>query len=220
MIIKKLLNMENISDTCHKGNHKDYLLNIIIFCSKRKGCEFIDMTWGFSLLLKLVFLPCIYAASPPCDVSCGPPACTEPWRASARASTPPSDTQTPSSRRGCGHCWCAVETVNLQLVIAEYHNMIQTAYISTWVCVCVQSPVKDSPSFTRMHRCIPTHILWVMAPFIMADSCFFYLLTGDTDNKSLFFQAVCFSRKRNFLRSWKKRWSGQVFIFYLWSGSH
>lgn len=74
---KKLLNMENISDTCHKGNHKDYLLNII-FCSKRKGCEFIDMTWSFSFLLKLMFLLCIYAASPPCGVSCGPPACTEP----------------------------------------------------------------------------------------------------------------------------------------------
>lgn len=53
-------------------------------------------------------LRCIYEASPPCGASCGPPACTAPWRASAHGNIPPSGTRTPSSRRGCGRCWCAV----------------------------------------------------------------------------------------------------------------
>ena len=56
-------------------------------------------------------LPCTCAASPRCVCACGPPACTGPWRASVRANTRPSDTQIPSSLRGCGRCWCAVERI-------------------------------------------------------------------------------------------------------------
>ena len=76
-------------------------------------------TWGTktktSKWLKTCLKECIKhvpytcEASLLCVVSCAPPACTAPWRASPRASNPSSDTRTTSYWRGCGRYWGAAE---------------------------------------------------------------------------------------------------------------
>ena len=153
----------------------------------------------FTLLLLL----CTCAASPRCGASCGPPACTEPWRASAPANTPPSDTRTPSSHRGCGRCWCAAGTIQSGSIITTYHNIrrLGTQVVTTHrvcVCVCVLLktsqqilvffPPEDSPSFMCPH----THCEWRCHPLWL--TVIMHLSTGDKNYKStvvVFSGCVC-----------------------------
>lgn len=145
-------------------------------------------------------LLCIYEASPPCGASCGPPACTAPWRAFARVNIPPSDTRTPSSRRGCGRCWCAARRVTKRSSLRDHKE----AALNT---TCTFMPLWVWIRFTGF-----THAAWMTPSSITLDSYYASVnRTQKLQKLGVFSGSVCFSRKRNFLKS-QQHWSGRVFI--------
>lgn len=62
-----------------------------------------------SLELRPLYSQCICVAFPLYVSSCGPPAYIGLWKVSALGNSPAIGTQTLSSHRVCGHCWCAVQ---------------------------------------------------------------------------------------------------------------